>query len=158
MLGVLCLLMVSAAIYLLVAADRGSPTMVAPPVPRNDKAPLMKRFPFLGNFERCSWIAGVAYDGSKGRVPSPSEYFICAYVLLDREQTKALLNQYQWAQSSSNQIPRPAYPLGEGFPNTDGPSWNSDALIRSLPSITSYSSGTILLQPEKNLLYLNLQN
>ena len=96
--------------------------MAAPPVPRIDKAPLTKRFPFLGNFERCSWIAGVAYDGSKGRVPSPSEYFIRAYVVLDREQTKALLDQYQWAQSSSDQIPSPAYQLGEGFPNIEGPS------------------------------------
>jgi hypothetical protein len=157
-LGALCVLIASAAIYILASGNRNSPKTVSPAVRRTDVAPLKKRFPFLGDFERCSWTTGVAYDGSKGRVPSPSEYFIQAYVMLDPKQTKELLNRYEWIESKSDAIPEPAYLLGEGFPNIDGPSWHSGALMRDLPSITTYSAGTILIQPEKNLLYLRLHN
>jgi hypothetical protein len=157
-LGILCVLIVSAAIYLLALVNHNSPKTVSPPIPRTDQAPLKKRFPFLGSFERCSWITGVAYDGSKGLVPGPSEYFIQAYVVLDRKQTKELLKQYEWTESKSDKIPEPAYLVAEGFPNMDGPSWRSDALLRDLPSMTTYCAGTILIQPEKDLLYLRLHN
>jgi hypothetical protein len=157
-LGALCVLIVSVAIFFLASGNQNSPKTVSPTVPRTDQAPLKKRFPFLGNFERCSWITGVAYDGSRGLVPGPSEYFIQAYVMLDPKQTEELLNQYTWTESKSDEIPKPTYLLGEGFPNIDGPSWRSDALMRDLPSTTTYCAGTILIQPERNLLYLRLHN
>ena len=91
-------------------------------------------------------------------MPGPSEFFIRAYVVLEPEQTRELLDRYQWIESTGDQIPRPIQQLGEGFPQFDGPCWRSDSLMRSLPSMTSYCGGTILLQPEKNILYLDLQN
>ena len=116
-LGILCVLIVSAAIYVLAFANHNSRKTVSPPIPRTDQAPLKKRFPFLGSFEQCLWITGVAYDGSKGLVPGPSEYFIQAYVMLDPKQTKELLNQYEWTESKSDDIPRANFSSWRGFPS-----------------------------------------
>ena len=146
------------AIYLFALANRNAPKTVTLPVPRTDKAPLNKRFAFLGNFKQCSWVGGVAYDGLKGRIPGPSSYFIRAYVVLEPTETKELLDRYDWAESNSDVIPVPPQPLGEGFPLINGRSWKSDDMIRSLPSQTSFCDGIILLQPEHNLLYLDLRN
>ena len=157
-LAVVGVLIVSGAFYLLAPANQNLPKRLSPADPRTDPAPLKKRFPFLGSFERCSWITGVSYDGSRGRVPGPSEYSIQAYVVLDPKQTKDLLNRYEWTESKRDEIPEPTFQLGEGFPKKHGPSLKSDALMRTLPSITSYCSGTIRLQPDRNLLYLNLHN
>ena len=149
---------VSAAICLFGLAYQNTPKTATPPVRRTDRAPLEKRFAFLGDFKQCSWVGGVAYDGSKGRIPGPSSYFIQAYVVLEPAQTKELLDRYKWTESKSEVIPVPPQPLGEGFPQVGGPSWKSDDMIRSLPSQTSFCDGVILLQPENKLLWLNLKN
>jgi hypothetical protein len=127
------------------------------PAMRTDPAPLAKRFPFLGNFTRCSWVGGVLDNRSRSLIPAPSSYFLRGYVVLEPSQTKELLERYPWIESKTETIPRPSDPLGEGFPKVEGPAWKSEALIRALPSMTEYASGTILLQPEVNLLYLDLK-
>ncbi len=65
-------------------------------VQRTDKAPLQKRFHFLGDFERCSWVGGAVHVDSRSSVPSPPEFFIRAYVVLTPAQTKELLDRYEW--------------------------------------------------------------
>jgi hypothetical protein len=157
-LAVVGVFTVSMAIHLFALANRNTPKTVTPPVPRTDEAPLKKRFAFLGNFKRCSWVGGVGYDGSTGRIPGPSSYFNRAYVVLEPAQTKELLDRYEWAGSNSDVIPAPPQPLGKGFPQISGPSWKSGGMIRSLSSLTSYCDGIILLQPEHDLLYLDLKN
>ena len=92
-LPIVCVLIVVAAVYLVTSENKKTPKALIATVPRTDAAPLAKRFPFLGNFERCSWIAGVAHDGSEGLVPGPSEYFIRAYVvLISRRQRSSRIN------------------------------------------------------------------
>jgi hypothetical protein len=126
-------------------------------VQRIDKAPLQKRFQFLGDFERCSWVGGAVQDDSWSSVPSPTEVFIRAYVVLTPAQTKELMDRYEWAQSNGDVIPLPSHPLGEGFPKIQGPFWTSDALNRALPSMTGFG-GAVLLQRDGRLLYLSVRS
>lgn len=136
-----------------------SPSPKKPLTIRTDRAPLTKRFPFLGNFERCSWVGGVADDRSKGwGVPAPSSYFIRAYVVLKPDDANQLLERYEWTDAHGETIPEPDPPLGEGFPKITGPFRKSEELIRRLPSLTTYARGTILFQPGDRLLYLDLVN
>ena len=137
--------------------SRKSAKTVTDPPPRTDKAPLAKRLPFLGNFERCSWVSGVFRDYSRDLVPAPSSYYIRGYVVLEPAQTAHLLVQYQWAESSSEVIPEPTRPLGEGFPKIERPFWKSNDLIRSVPAAAEYSGGPILFQPKNHLLYFDLR-
>jgi hypothetical protein len=152
----ICILCSLIFIYSKRKADRDPSKTASPPVPRTDKDPLKKRFPFLGDFARCSWIGGVKDDRSGGRLPAPSSHFIRAHVVLEPSQTRELLGRYVWAESKGEAIPEPPYPLGEGFPKIAGPFSKSDDLIRELPSMTTYAGGTILLQAKGDLLYLDL--
>jgi hypothetical protein len=125
-------------------------------VPRTDKAPLARRFPFLGEFARCTWVSGIEDDRSGGRVPGPSSYSIEAYVDLDPAQTKALLGRYKWAVLAGETLPQPRFLLGDGFPEVGGAAQRSEELERALPSMTTFARGKILLQPDDHLLYLKL--
>jgi hypothetical protein len=152
----ICVVCVVAAIPVLVPAVSHGPRVAAALVPRADKSPLKKRFPFLGDFEKCSWVGGVSEDRSTGRVPGPSSYVIRAYVVLAPARSRELWAQYDWVEANGEAIPTPSYRLGEGFPAIGGVAWKSEALTRALPSMTQFAMGTVLLQPEDGLLYLNL--
>ena len=156
MIAALRLVCVAMVTYVLLRRPPSGPNTTAATVPRADKAPLKKRFRFLGDFESCRWVSGVAQDRSTGRVPGPSSYFIRAYVVLAPAQTRELLDRYEWAEANGESIPSPPYPLGEGFPAIGGAARKSDALMRALPSMTAFNAGTILLQPAEDLLYLDL--
>lgn len=157
------LIVTSAAIILAVAFGvfllrRNPSAPVIVPVVRTDKPPLKKRFPFLGEFERCVWVSKIENDRSGGRVPGPSSYAIEAYVILDPVQTKELLGRYRWTDSTGEAMPQPAFALGEGFPKITGAAHRSEELERALPSLTTFHSGEILLLPDERLLYLKLVN
>ncbi len=149
LLGILAL----AGSFALLAAR---PRRVAHLAPRTERAPLARRFPFLGNFKHGSWVSGIAQDRSGGLVPAPSSYFIRAYVVMSADDARELLERYPWTLARGEAIPEPAYPLGEHYPRLIGPYYQSEELIRALPSMTTYSSGKILFQREGNLLYLDL--
>jgi hypothetical protein len=143
--------------FVLILANHQGSSQPSQAATRTDTGPLAKRFPFLGNFKGCSWVGGVKDNRSRSLVPAPSSYFLRGYVVLELSETKELLERYPWVESKTETIPRPSEPLGEGFPKVEGSAWKSEALIRDLPSMTEYASGTILLQPEGNLLYLDLK-
>jgi hypothetical protein len=102
-------------------------------------------------------VGGVADDRSKGLAPGPSSYFTRACVVLDPDETERLMRRYRWAHARGKSIPRPDWLLGEGFPVIHAPFRRSNELIRALPSMTEFASGTALLQPQGHLLYLDLR-
>ena len=136
--------------------SRNSSTAVVSPVLRTDKLPLKKRFPFLGEFERCVWVSKVENDRSGGFVPGPSSYSIEAYVVLDPAQTEELLSRYRWTDSAGVTMPQPAFPLGDGFPRIGGAAERSEELERALPSLTTFHTGKILLRRFERFIYFKL--
>lgn len=130
-----------------------------PPKPaqyRADREPLLKRFPFLGDFAACRWESGVAADNSGGLLPAPSSHYIRGFVRLKPEDEKALAAKYEWRESAEPGFPA-APPADSGFPPTSGKVLESPDLMSKLSSMSTYCIGRILLDPEADMLYFYLQ-
>lgn len=127
-----------------------------PPQWRADREPLLKRFPFLGDFQSCSWEGGVAVDGSEGLIPGPSSLYIRGFVRLKPEDKQALLDRYKWEEA-----PEPGFPgdppADSGLPEIAGAVLESNELMSKLNSMSSFCIGKILLVPESDMLYFDLR-
>lgn len=128
------------------------------PVWRTDQKFLLEKLPFLKEIDTCCWKGGIAYDGSKGLVPSPSTYYMCGYIRINVRQRDDLLNEYHWTESSDRPdiTDLPLHQNGEDqFEMLKF--MHSEELLRSLSSLTTYRNGKILFDPDNSVLYFNLK-
>jgi hypothetical protein len=110
---------------------------------RSDTAPLLKRFPLLGQPQSVKWMSGTMGDS---QVPGPSTYWIDAVVRLQAEQAAALRRQYTLTTAAASNMPV-APSLREHLPRS--PWESSNALNKALSqqgwSVKAYVSADDLV-------------
>lgn len=63
---------------------------------KTDKKPISNRFPKLGQFEKCFWIADTVFDSGRNNVPGPTSYWMKGYVFLSKQDFETFKSNYKW--------------------------------------------------------------
>jgi hypothetical protein len=111
--------------------------------------------PILNDVDRCAWHEGVAVDRSGGRVPAPSACFLRGYARISERNVQRLRTNYKWV-ASGRDLSELDLPQGEMGHVPGGELLESPDLIRSLPSISAYHQGRIVLSPKDGFVYFDL--
>lgn len=120
-----------------------------------DRAVVTRVLPILNDVERCAWHEGVAEDRSGGWVPAPSAYFLRGYALISKHNVERLTTNYKWVAGECD-LSELNLPQGEMGHVPGGELLESPDLIRSLPSISTYHQGRIVLCPKDGFVYFDL--
>jgi len=120
---------------------------------RTDHEPIRKRFPLLGEFEKCCWEGGTSTINSRLSVPGPSAYYMKGYVFLKPEKTAELLSLLSWVAAPAKF--EPDFPVNSV--NIAGCKWQvSEELNKKLKLEKKHCRAFFYLINEKNLIYFHI--
>jgi hypothetical protein len=61
---------------------------------KNDKEPIINRFPNIGEFKNCYWMADTIGKHDNKRIPGPSGYWIKGFIEVDYEKLTTFIEKY----------------------------------------------------------------
>lgn len=120
-----------------------------------DSAKVLRILPILTEVESCAWHEGILQDRSGGFVPGPSSHFIRGYAVISRANMESVATAYVWevSKSKSSELDLPEGTVGQQLRGT---LLESPGLVHSLPGISTYHKGRVLICPEDGFVYFDL--
>lgn len=70
---------------------------------RIDKQPIIDRFPKLGDFKKCYWMADII--GDTGIMLGPTSYWMKGFVLINQKKYDTFRKKYKWKNQRSDWEP-----------------------------------------------------
>ena len=86
------------ASFIMISKNNGGNQSIAI---KTDKETIIKRFPNIGNFQKCYWKADTISKGLSVLVPGPSGYWMKGFIEVDKEQIKSFIDKYIMVESDS---------------------------------------------------------
>lgn len=120
----------------------------------HDSGRVSRVLPVLKEVETCAWREGVENDRSGGMVPGPSSQFIRGYAIVSGSTLESITTSYTWEESmlKPSELDLPEEVIG----GLSGTLLESPSLVHTLPSISTYHNGRVVISPKNRFVYFDL--